>query len=45
MTSCYFRNEVTWPYTKIEALFSFFTGSVAENMKLLMHQKLDIMIF
>ena len=48
MRSFYFRNGVTWSYTKFEAHFTFFflyTGSIADNIKLLKHRKLDKMIF
>ena len=48
MRSCYFRNGVTWSYTKFEAHFTFFflyTGSIADDMKLPKHQKFDKMIF
>ena len=39
---------MTWSYTKFEAHFTFlflYTGSIADNMKLLKHQKLDKMVF
>ena len=48
MRICYFRNGTTWSYTKFEAHFTFFflyIGSIADNIKLLKHQKLDKMIF
>ena len=43
-----FQKRVTWSYTKFEAHFTFFlfyTGSIADKMKLLKHRKLDKIIF
>ena len=48
MRRSYFRNRVTWSYTKFESHSTFLflcTGSVVDNMKLLKHWKLEKMIF
>ena len=45
MRSFYFRNGVTWSYTKFEAHFFLYTISIADDIKLLKHRKLDKIIF
>ena len=41
MRSYYFENGVTWSYTGFEAHCSFLKATIADNMKLLKHQKLE----